>query len=118
MLGGLFDFVTIIPTLAVAVRRLHDVDRSGWWLLLWPTFLGIFFPLFFINCWSGWWLPQRWLTFLDDLPLLWWRAGLLWLPFIGIVPLLVWWIPKGTEGANRFGPDPLWEDARAIEVFS
>lgn len=26
--------VFAIPTLAVAVRRLHDSDRSGWWLLL------------------------------------------------------------------------------------
>jgi uncharacterized membrane protein YhaH (DUF805 family) len=24
----------LIPSLAVAVRRLHDLDRSGWWLLL------------------------------------------------------------------------------------
>ena len=24
----------LLPTLAVAVRRLHDVDRSGWWLFL------------------------------------------------------------------------------------
>jgi uncharacterized membrane protein YhaH (DUF805 family) len=26
---------TILPQLAVGVRRLHDSDRSGWWLLLW-----------------------------------------------------------------------------------
>ena len=25
---------TFIPSLAVSVRRLHDQDRSGWWLLL------------------------------------------------------------------------------------
>jgi uncharacterized membrane protein YhaH (DUF805 family) len=25
---------TIIPTIAVGVRRLHDVDKSGWWILL------------------------------------------------------------------------------------
>jgi uncharacterized membrane protein YhaH (DUF805 family) len=25
---------------------------------------------------------------------------------------------KGTEGANRFGPDPLGIDAKAVEVFS
>ncbi len=25
---------TILPTLAVLVRRLHDTDRSGWWLLV------------------------------------------------------------------------------------
>ncbi len=24
----------LLPGLAVAVRRLHDVDRSGWWYLL------------------------------------------------------------------------------------
>jgi uncharacterized membrane protein YhaH (DUF805 family) len=26
--------LTILPNLAVQVRRLHDTDRSGWWLLL------------------------------------------------------------------------------------
>ncbi|AWL87335.1 hypothetical protein AMK14_09505 [Streptomyces sp. TSRI0445] len=25
---------TLIPSLAVAVRRLHDTGRSGWWLLI------------------------------------------------------------------------------------
>lgn len=24
----------IVPSIAVSVRRLHDTDRSGWWLLL------------------------------------------------------------------------------------
>ncbi|MFF7738270.1 MULTISPECIES: DUF805 domain-containing protein [unclassified Streptomyces] len=28
---ALFSFV---PTLAVSVRRLHDTDRTGWWLLI------------------------------------------------------------------------------------
>ena len=30
----LFNLATLLPTLAVSVRRLHDTDRSGWWLLL------------------------------------------------------------------------------------
>jgi uncharacterized membrane protein YhaH (DUF805 family) len=30
----LYAFATILPGLAVAVRRLHDINRSGWWLLL------------------------------------------------------------------------------------
>src|SRR4051794_40906549 len=25
---------TIVPSLAVGIRRLHDTDRSGWWMLL------------------------------------------------------------------------------------
>ena len=33
-LSGVFSLVTLLPTLAVSVRRLHDIDRSGWWLLL------------------------------------------------------------------------------------
>ncbi|MGA2777704.1 MAG: DUF805 domain-containing protein [Steroidobacteraceae bacterium] len=33
--SGLFSLVTLLPSLAVAARRLHDTDRSGWWQLLW-----------------------------------------------------------------------------------
>ena len=29
-----FNLVTFIPTLAVAVRRLHDIGKSGWWILI------------------------------------------------------------------------------------
>ncbi|HTC08992.1 MAG TPA: DUF805 domain-containing protein [Acetobacteraceae bacterium] len=29
-----FDLATILPGLAVMVRRLHDLDRSGWWWLI------------------------------------------------------------------------------------
>ena len=25
----------MVPELAVSVRRLHDIGKSGWWLLLW-----------------------------------------------------------------------------------
>jgi len=35
LLGGLFSLATIIPSLAVGVRRLHDINRTGWWMLLW-----------------------------------------------------------------------------------
>ena len=31
----LWGLGTLIPNLAVSVRRLHDIDRSGWWWLLW-----------------------------------------------------------------------------------
>jgi uncharacterized membrane protein YhaH (DUF805 family) len=75
-LDGLFSLLVVIPTFAVGVRRLHDVDRRGWWLLMYFTIIGIIFPL------------------------------------------LIWKCSKGTEGANRFGPDPLGIDAQAVEVFS
>ena len=34
VLGGLFTLATVIPNIALGVRRLHDTDKSGWWLLL------------------------------------------------------------------------------------
>lgn len=33
-LGGLYSLAVLIPYLAVSVRRLHDTDRSGWWILV------------------------------------------------------------------------------------
>jgi uncharacterized membrane protein YhaH (DUF805 family) len=75
-LNALFSLATIIPSLAIEIRRLHDVDRTGWWILISLTIIGL------------------------------------------IYPLLVWKCTKGTDGANRFGPDPLGIDAQAVEVFS
>jgi uncharacterized membrane protein YhaH (DUF805 family) len=34
ILSGIFWLATIIPYIAVGVRRLHDTNRTGWWLLL------------------------------------------------------------------------------------
>jgi uncharacterized membrane protein YhaH (DUF805 family) len=67
---GYSPFSTIVsvalflPGLAVSARRLHDLDRTAWWLLILLT-------------------------------------------IIGAILLLVWDCMKGTDGPNRFGPDPL-----------
>lgn len=34
VLSTLYSLATLIPGLAVGVRRLHDTNRSGWWLLI------------------------------------------------------------------------------------
>lgn len=34
MLSGIFSLLILIPSLAVSVRRLHDIDKTGWFLLL------------------------------------------------------------------------------------
>jgi uncharacterized membrane protein YhaH (DUF805 family) len=74
------------PTLAVTVRRLHDRDRSGWWAVLFAPILYFgFFP------------PQH-----GD-PL----AALLYPGLIAMLAGLIMLVSAGTEGANRFGPDPL-----------
>lgn len=34
VLSGIYTLAVLIPSLAVTVRRLHDIGRSGWWLLI------------------------------------------------------------------------------------
>jgi uncharacterized membrane protein YhaH (DUF805 family) len=46
--------VLMVPYVAVAVRRLHDTDRSGWWLLL------VFVPLGNIVLLIWFCLPSTW----------------------------------------------------------
>ncbi len=34
LLSGIYSLAVLIPTIALTVRRLHDIDRSGWWILI------------------------------------------------------------------------------------
>jgi uncharacterized membrane protein YhaH (DUF805 family) len=34
LLSGIYSLAVLIPSIAVGVRRLHDTNRSGWWLLI------------------------------------------------------------------------------------
>lgn len=49
-LSGIVHLALILPSLAVAVRRLHDVGRSGWWFLI------VFVPFFGILLLLFWWV--------------------------------------------------------------
>ena len=37
----IFTIVTFLPYLAVGARRLHDINKSGWWQLIVLTVIGI-----------------------------------------------------------------------------
>ncbi|MDD9797903.1 MAG: DUF805 domain-containing protein [Alphaproteobacteria bacterium] len=92
----LFSLLTLLPTIAVAARRLHDINRTGWWVLWWPLIMvavvlaGAPFTLY-VN---------------EDI------AYIIWLHVavgvgICIIWEIVWFASRGTQGDNRFGPDPL-----------
>src|SRR5258708_26067420 len=34
LLSGIYGLAVIIPPVAVGGRRMHDIDRTGWWLLI------------------------------------------------------------------------------------
>lgn len=41
LVSGLLSLALLLPSIAVGVRRLHDIDRTGWWLLIAFTGIGI-----------------------------------------------------------------------------
>jgi len=45
---SIFSLLTIIPSISAAARRLHDVDRSGWWQLLYFTIIGSLVVLYWL----------------------------------------------------------------------
>lgn len=50
VINVIFGLLTIIPGIAVSIRRLHDVGRSGWWLLLWFLPIIGWIPLIYWAC--------------------------------------------------------------------
>ena len=44
--------LTVLPTFAVGVRRLHDLNKSGWWILLIFTGIGII-PIIYWCCFTN-----------------------------------------------------------------
>lgn len=46
------NFIFLIPEIAVSIRRLHDINKSGWWILLSLTIIGII-PLTYFYCIKG-----------------------------------------------------------------
>ncbi len=94
LLGILFSLGTFLPSLAVSVRRLHDIDRSGWWVLL-PIMPVV---LVFVAVFAGDVLGSASVMIFAGVALL----GVL---ICGLL-LLVWYCTEGTPGPNRFGDDP------------
>jgi uncharacterized membrane protein YhaH (DUF805 family) len=56
--GPLVSLIFFLPGLAVSVRRLHDLDRSGWWMLLVITVIGAILLIIW-DCFKGTAGPNR-----------------------------------------------------------
>lgn len=48
MFIGIYSLAIFLPSIAVGVRRLHDTNRSGWWILIGLIpFIGALILIFF-----------------------------------------------------------------------
>jgi uncharacterized membrane protein YhaH (DUF805 family) len=106
-LGLVFTLGILVPGLAVLVRRLHDIDRSGWWALVKA-------PSYGLILWKG--SPFAAMAVLKGLgtPL----AVILVLAWLGAAfTVFLFTITEGTGDSNRFGPDPYGPD-QLEEVFA
>lgn len=112
LLANIFSLVTLFPSLAVSVRRLHDIDRTGWWVLLpiVPMLAGgvaLAVSAAAMMTGDG--------TAMGGVGMV---AGILLLVgFACAILLLVWYCTAGTPGPNRFGEDPKGEHTNAEEMF-
>jgi uncharacterized membrane protein YhaH (DUF805 family) len=103
-----------IPDLAVTVRRLHDTERTGWWILAPVIPYLVIFVMAIVAGGSGAIDPKN-------------PAGgpMAALGIVGLVcmlavmvlgiTLLVFYFLEGTPGPNKYGPDP---KANTGQVFS
>jgi uncharacterized membrane protein YhaH (DUF805 family) len=96
-LTALFLLATLVPSLAVGVRRLHDTGRSGWWLL----------------AGYGPFLLSLLLTFAGMLQF---AMILSLLSLVGFIILLVFMAMEGTRGPNQYGADPKGSEAATAGV--
>ena len=90
VVGLLIYAAVFVVSLAIQVRRLHDRDKSGWWLLFFLVVPGV------ISGAAG-------ATGNETIALIGTLIGL---------AISIWYFVelgflRGTDGPNRFGPDPL-----------
>lgn len=100
LLFGLLWLVLLVPSLAVSVRRLHDTNRSGWWVGgYFLASLGLNMITFSLLA-TAVTSPESAVAAGGVMTLL--SLGML----VYAVVLIVFFFLDGTPGANRYGPDP------------
>jgi len=92
------SLATFLPSLSVTVRRLHDTNRSGWWVLLPFAPMVLFFAGFIAA------LTMNPLNPFGPVGLI--LIGVPTILFIAAaILLLVWMVLPSDAGNNRFGPN-------------
>jgi uncharacterized membrane protein YhaH (DUF805 family) len=104
------NLAVFIAGIAVCIKRLHDRDRSGWWLLLFyvgPVAVALIGGFIFWAAADTVGMSAEW-SYLG-----------LRLCILGGFALVIWGFVeigcrRGTAGYNRFGPNPLKRQAHPV----
>lgn len=122
VLSAIFSLAVLLPNMAVTVRRLHDIGKSGWWLLLWivavvaPWLIlaGLAVGAVYSTFYAAGLSPGP-IEFFSDLLIgfaLIWILAILGLILALLISLaiviwqIIWLARQGQTGPNRYGPDP------------
>jgi len=103
ILSFVVNLAVVTATTAVAIKRLHDRDRAGWWLLLFYGGPGVVIIIGLLIFWAA--------ADAVGMTAAWANLGLR-LCLVGGFALGIWGFVeigcrRGTAGYNLFGPDPL-----------
>lgn len=112
-IGGLVSLGILLPSLAVQVRRLHDTNRKGWWIL-WPLVsLGVAVIAFIVAAIASTtefsdpsdWDPVQSLDGASG-----WAIAVITIAVIAAlvtgIANLVFTVQRSQPTENRFGPPP------------
>lgn len=86
-LFALLALAILVSAIAIGIKRLHDRDRSGWWLVVFYLLPGVL----------------RLIGMRIGVPVVLDMAGLV----ISLWALIELGFMPGTPGPNQYGPDPL-----------
>ena len=104
LLRPLFGLVTIIPSIALGSRRLHDIGKSGWWQL------GLTLPILFGVILIILGIVFAFISGSDgdvSLVVLLILVGLGLCAFVvAFIYWLRWFARQGEDGPNKYGSDP------------
>ena len=116
LLNFIFIIAIFIPSLAVGVRRFHDINRTGWWIVFPLAVLIVAMIVFFSISGTGFITsmqsfanigpnptPEQAMAMMSAIAPMWW-VFLVW--FAAALVTFVFNVMDGTPGPNRFGADP------------
>ncbi|MCC1491540.1 DUF805 domain-containing protein [Cognatishimia sp. F0-27] len=100
MLGGAFLLVSALPGTAATVRRLHDMGRTGWWVLL---------PAIVLPAWLMVWIASAAAALAVRVDLLdddRYFLGATGIAFLAAAIFGTWLAAPSDPGPNAYGPAP------------